>query len=94
MFPVGVVGKIKASLRSGFKKKKKLECTGGGGGGSKNNKYIYLLKMGGGGESQSALFSPLGRWTGNDFLFEDGLILPARVPYVILSYHPLASLCE
>ena len=48
----------------------KLECTGGnrGGGELKDEKKKFYLQV----------LDPVGRWTGNTFLFEDGLSLTLR----------------
>ena len=71
-FPVGRVGKKNASREVGiffffpnlifFK----LECTGGK---VKKNCFEKMKKR-----VPVGPFSPPGRWTGNDFLFEDGLM--------------------
>ena len=69
-FPVGRVGKKAASRSVGnflffpnflFHK---LECMG-----EKGGTFFFFLNM----KKKSALFSPLGRWTGNNFSFLDGL---------------------
>ena len=72
MFPVSRVGKKKPVGRSGIFFFSnfifyKLECTGGK---REKKKNLKIGKK----KFQSALFSPPGRWTGNDFLFEDGLM--------------------
>ena len=46
---------------------------GGGGGKKKIKKFRYEKK-----EFQSALCMPLGRWTGNNFLFKGGLMGTSR----------------
>ena len=63
-------------IRPPLSKKSFPVCVCGGGGGDMKKK------------SHSALFSPLGRWTGNNFLYKGGLM----TPWVTYWYASSASL--